>query len=1168
MSSLSRDLRGVLESTVRKARAAAEAGARKALESYAVERREPWESMTREQRELRIKLRAHGRHLGDQHDSQTKEQAISRLVEECAYSHWHRMLFARFLAESHLLIEPDTGVPITLAETKEFARDRGCDWLGLASAWAGRMLPQIFRAGDPVLEIAPPPETRADLEALLENLPRETFLANDSLGWVYQFWQVDRKDQVNRSGVKIGADELPAVTQLFTEDYMVQFLLHNTLGAWWAGKVLSASPHLAVSAKDEDELREACRVDDEGWTFLRFVRQEGENDELGPWRPAAGAFDGWPRAAKDITLLDPCMGSGHFLIFALPILAKLRMIEEGLPLAAAVEAVLRDNLFGLEIDLRCTQIAAFNLALTAWRMAGFRLLPALNLACSGLAVGARKEEWLRLAEKAVAAAGTDISLELLRIEESLLTASIEVRVEYGFAALHDLFVKAPVLGSLINPRCVGGDILTADFETLEQLLGKALAVAESDEIAEMAVAARGMAKAAELLGMRFVLVVTNVPFLGRGKQNIILRNYLEANYGDAKRDLATAMFRRCLDFVAPTGTVAAVTPQNWLFLISYTMLRERLLRAATLNAVAVLGPRAFDTANLWDIYTALTVFTATSPPSNAVFTGFDANEGADRHAIARELSRGALTLSVQARQCTNPDSRISMNEGASGPLLQKYATAYKGITPSDLPKFGRRFWEGFDTEKFRFWGSTTRETSLFKGKSLVLRVDESFQEAVNNKSAQIRGTNAWGKLGISVSQMGDLPASLSLGEAFDTNAAVVVPHDPADLPAIWAFCSSPEYNKAVRKIDRALKVTNANLVKIPFDINRWRQVAVKRYPAGLPKPHSDDPTQWLFGGNPNRSDTTLQVAVARLLGYRWPRQTGSSFMDCPSVGFDGLEHHADEDGIVCLATYASEASARERLVALLADAFGANWSAARLAGLLAASGFGDKSLDDWLHDGFFVEHCKLFHHRPFVWHIWDGRRDGFHALVNYHRLAAPGGEGRRTLEKLIYSFLGVWIDRQRAEMENDTLGAEVRLAHAEHLRGNLQKILEGDPPYDLFVRWKPLYEQPVGWVPDIYDGVRVNIRPFMHARPLGAKAKGACILRTTPNVKWKKDRGQEPLREKEAYPWFWNRDPKNPAHEVDFPGGSAFDGARWNDLHYTRACKEAARAQAEGGDDS
>ena len=175
------------------------------------------------------------------------------------------MLFARFLAETDLLIEPESGVAITLDEVQELAREKATDWLELASDYAERMLPQIFRKDDPVLQIALPPETRSEMEDLLKGLSKAVFEADDSLGWVYQFWQADRKDEVNKSEVKIGADELPAVTQLFTEDYMVLFLLHNTLGAWWAGKVLAGKPDLATSARDEDAARRLqgrrCRVD-------------------------------------------------------------------------------------------------------------------------------------------------------------------------------------------------------------------------------------------------------------------------------------------------------------------------------------------------------------------------------------------------------------------------------------------------------------------------------------------------------------------------------------------------------------------------------------------------------------------------------------------------------------------------------------------------------------------------------------------------------------------------------------------------------------------------------------------------------------------------------------------------------------------------------------------
>jgi hypothetical protein len=174
MTSLARDLRKDLEKTVRQARRVAESGARKAVEQLGVGEGDAPKHLTPDHRALRNRLRAHGRQLGDRRDTKFGTQVTSRLVQECAYEHWHRTLFARFLAETSLLIEPDSGVAITLDEVQELAREKSTDWLQLASGYAERMLPQIFRKDDPVLDIPLPPETRSELEDLLKKLPRES----------------------------------------------------------------------------------------------------------------------------------------------------------------------------------------------------------------------------------------------------------------------------------------------------------------------------------------------------------------------------------------------------------------------------------------------------------------------------------------------------------------------------------------------------------------------------------------------------------------------------------------------------------------------------------------------------------------------------------------------------------------------------------------------------------------------------------------------------------------------------------------------------------------------------------------------------------------------------------------------------------------------------------
>ena len=278
-----------------------------------------------------------------------------------------------------------------------------------------------------------------------------------------------------------------------------------------------------------------------------------------------------------------------------------------------------------------------------------------------------------------------------------------------------------------------------------------------------------------------------------------------------------------------------------------------------------------------------------------------------------------------------------------------------------------------------------------------------------------------------------------------------------------------------------------------------------------------------------------------MLGHRWPEQAKSA---------DAIDKLADSDGIICLPSVRGKAAANERLLDVLQTAYGKKWSDSLLHNLLTRAGCSaGTTLDDWLRNEFVEQHCKRFNNRPFVWHIWDGRKDGFAALVDYHKLDHKG------LENLTYAYLGEWIT---AQSKSDKAGAESRLGAAQELQRKLKLILEGvvvvqnpeetdlskrrvDSAYDIFVRWKPLHEQAIGWNPDLNDGVRMNIRPFMEVG----------ILRKNPNIKWTKDRGKEPERDKSDYPWFWS--------------GNEFLGDRVNDIHLTIAEKEAARSQKQEG---
>lgn len=484
----------------------------------------------------------------------------------------------------------------------------------------------------------------------------------------------------------------------------------------------------------------------------------------------------------------------------------------------------------------------------------------------------------------------------------------------------------------------------------------------------------------------------------------------------------------------------------------------------------------------------------------------------------------ALLLN-QLKQLENPDAKIVLGGLASGQPLSHFAKVHYGSKPGQTTRVTRSFWElpQVDAARWIPLESTPDTTAWCSGKSKIcLRPETAALEGVTEFG--VRGSEAWGKPGVILAQMSELQTSLYVGKLFDNNTRVIQPADDKDLAALVCFLESSAFLVSIRALNQKLDVSRETFEQVPFDLNHWQKVSEERYPNGLPEPYSDDPTQWLFHGDIPSSTDPLQVAVAKLLGYQWPDQSEGP-----------LDRHADEDGIVTLAPLVNQDGIAGRLRALLQSAYefeaparpiGAPepeepriWNEAVIPNLLTMAGSTGISFEEWLRDKFFEAHCKLFQQLPFIWHIWDGRKDGFHAFLNYHKL------DRKNLERLTHVYLGEWIERQRAASDSGDRTADARLIAAQELQKKLELIRTGAPPYDIFVRWKTLAEQPMGWDPDLNDGVRMNIRPFVEAG----------ILRGRVNVNWNKDRG---------------RDPK--------PNLSGTD-ERHNDLHFTLAEKRAAR---------
>ena len=1035
MRALSSPLRKQLEGSVLAARRAAESASRAALAGLGVFQSEKPGHLDAEQAALRNGLRQKWRQLGGD------EQAKALLAAECAYEQWHRLLFARFLAENGLLLHPQYKAPVTLADCDELAAalDEPDGW-SVAARFAAEILPGIFPLDDPCIRLRLAPEGRYALEQVLDGLPAGVFVADDALGWVYQYWQRDKKDEVNDSGRKIGSSDLYPMTQLFTENYMVRFLLENSLGAWWAARHPD-SPML----KDFGYLRR---------------REDGE--------PVVGSFRGWPDRIAEVTVMDPYCGSGHFLIEAFSMLWQMRAEEEAIEPVQAQDAVLRDNLFGLEIDPRCVQIAAFSVALHAWKAGGhWRPLPLPNIACSGIPVKATSAEWAALADS-------------------------DDRLERALRRMHVLFREADTLGSLIDPKKAsqlgGQSTLQLSFDDVDwPEIGPSLERAFRSERPDPVVDVLGsdavaLGRAADYMSRSYTLVVTNVPYLGRWRQKQILRDYIDRFYWQGAPDLAAACALRCRELASRCGTVALVLPETLFFLKTFASFRDLALTSLTWSSYAALGPGAFGAISGEVVQPVL--WTACTDGVDAEFAAIDCRSAAGPLQKAAMLATGPLLTEHQGSLRQRPGMKVALGLGQARENLSKYARSIEGTSTGDSARYRLFFWEiprlGRTWQKFQTAPSRPGATD---GLSTVIRWEDGGGALAFDPSARIRGKNCWGKTGLLVGRMGAIAATRYLGHAYDKSCVVLLPRSNKDLGAIAAYVLDPSYARAIRSFDKKIGVATGSMVEVPCDIEHWRTVAEISNP--LPAVRSEDPTQWLFEGQPEVSFAPLQVIVARILGYRWPEQAGS----------DELDQLAETEGIVCLPSVAGQPPAADRIQHLLAVAFGNTWSPTKARELIERTGSRRKSIDDWLREDFFKQHCALFGNRPFVWHIWDGLKDGFSALVNYHRL------DRKTLEKLTYTYLGKdWVERQRAEVREQVAGADARLSAALNLQRKLELILEGEPPYDIYVRWKDLHQQPVGWEPDLNDGIRPNVRPFVMAG----------ILRSSFNIHWHMDRGKNP----------------------------------------------------------
>lgn len=419
-----------------------------------------------------------------------------------------------------------------------------------------RAMPFLFDALDGAAELLLPENlTRTDslIRGLVDDIPEENWQQIEIIGWLYQFYISDKKDEVIGKVVK--SEDIPAATQLFTPNWIVKYMVQNSLGRLW----LQACPQSGL--RPEMEYYIEPEKDDQNGDGLRITTPE------------------------EIRILDPACGFGHILVEAYNVLKEI-YTERGYRSRDIPQLILEKNLYGLDIDDRAAQLAGFALMMMA-RRDDRRIferkvsLNILSLQATGSVQLPRLWEGVNLSGKSQ----RNSSSNLFDCNQAYLN---DPRYQLLQRTL-GWFERSDTLGSLIA-------VPAEEQRALTELLNELCRLAEGGDDMQQTAAKELIpyVKQAWMLGQQYHAVIANPPYMGGKGMNGELKQFAKENYPDSMSDLFAMFIERNLDLAQKGGAVAMITMQSWMFLSSFEALRTRILDQNTILSMLHLGARAFD----------------------------------------------------------------------------------------------------------------------------------------------------------------------------------------------------------------------------------------------------------------------------------------------------------------------------------------------------------------------------------------------------------------------------------------------------------------------------------------------------------------------------------------------------------------------------------------------
>ena len=508
-----------------------------------------------------------------------------------------------------------------------------------------QLLPDLFEGLDDASELLLPDDLLSEgsiAGGFRYQISDEDCQDVESLGWLYQFYISEKKDEVMARKKAVPTEDIPAVTQLFTPHWIVRYLVENSLGRLW------------VLNRPSSKLREQMPY---------YIEGEAETDFLNISSP------------EEIKLLDPACGSGHMLTYAFDLLSQI-YAEEGYSASEIPKLILQHNLYGLEICPRAAQLAQLALVFKA------------------------REQSRRFFQPDQLVRPQIIELQDVRFEEGELNDYIEALdlgelFDSGLFKLLRQFEEAKTFGSLIQPCLDERAIANALLAIEAWVLGGQLFLRETH------LKVLRVLEQAQALTQRYHVVVANPPYMGNGTMNAELRALLLANMKAGKADLYGAFILRNLALTVSGGSVGMITIPNWLFLQSFEEIRESLLETSHLSSLIHNG-RGIWGGDFGSC--AFTIVRSHWPEAQGVFRRLFKKAGEIQSNDEIEVNFRNKDEFPPYLACSSDFAKMPgklfafwltprVKKLLAGPYISEVGETKRGLQPGDVPKFVRGWWE-------------------------------------------------------------------------------------------------------------------------------------------------------------------------------------------------------------------------------------------------------------------------------------------------------------------------------------------------------------------------------------------------------------------------------------------------------------------------------------------